>query len=130
MIWSCSCPSGAFLPSFLIWVKAWCGVEPAPGAAGNWNQGVFVGISAPQTFKDVTPERYEILANRARQAGIPLSGHSGSASMFGIEVCWNYLPEKQELTIQCLRTPFFMRQGEVEAKIRSLVEQTAPAVMA
>ena len=84
-----------------------------------------MGISAPQTFKGVAPERYENLAERARAAGIPLEGNSGSAALFGIEVCWNYSPETHELTVQCLRTPFFMKLGEVEAKIRSLVEQTA-----
>ena len=86
-----------------------------------------MGISAPQTFKGVTPEGYEILADKARRAGIPLSGNSGSAAMFGIEVCWNYSPETQELTVQCLRTPFFMKQGEVDAKIRDMVEQAAMA---
>jgi hypothetical protein len=86
-----------------------------------------LGISAPQTFKGVTPERYEILANRARMAGIPLNGNSGSAALFGIEVCWNYSLETQELIIQCLRTPFFMKQGEVDDKIRNLVEQSAMA---
>ena len=86
-----------------------------------------MGISAPQTFKGVTPERYENLANRARMAGIPLTGNSGSAAMFGIEVCWNYSPETEELVIQCLRAPFFMNHGEVDAKIRNLVEQTAMA---
>ena len=84
-----------------------------------------MAISAPQSFKGVTPERYEVLAGRARTAGIPLNGHSGSASLFGIEVSWNYSPETQELVVQCLRTPFFMRQGEVDAKIRNLVEQSA-----
>jgi hypothetical protein len=67
------------------------------------------------------------LANRARTAGIPLTGNSGSAAMFGIEVCWNYSLETGELVIQCLRAPFFMNHGEVDAKIRSLVEQTAMA---
>jgi hypothetical protein len=73
----------------------------------------------------VTPERYEMLAERARAAGIPLEGDSGSATMFGIEVSWNYSPETHELTIQILQTPFFVKQDQVEAKIRRLVEQTA-----
>jgi hypothetical protein len=86
-----------------------------------------VGLSTPQIFKGVTPERYAILADRACRAGIPLEGTSGSASMFGIEVCWTYSPETQVLTIQCLRTPFFMNQVEIDTKIRNLVEQTAMA---
>jgi hypothetical protein len=84
-----------------------------------------VGISAPQTFKGVTPERYKMLAEKARAAGIPLEGNSGSAALSGIEVSWNYSPEAHELTVLCLRTPFFLKSGEVDAKIRRLVEQTA-----
>ena len=81
--------------------------------------------SAPQTFHNVSPATFEKLAQKARSAGIPLDGNSGSASKFGVEVEWNYSPEKQELTIQCLRTPFFLKSGDVDAKIRDLVQQTA-----
>jgi hypothetical protein len=109
----------------MLWVDP--RVRLGTGHGGSFNRGVAVGISAPQIFKDVTPERYEILADRGRRAGIPLSGNSGSASMFGVEVCWSYSPETQELTVQCLRAPFFMNQGEIDARIRNMVEQTAMA---
>jgi len=75
----------------------------------------------------VSPARFEELAQRARAAGIPLDGNSGSATKFGIEVAWNYSPETQELTIQCLRTPFFLKFDDVDAKIRELVQQSQPA---
>ena len=83
--------------------------------------------SAPQTFHGVTPERYARLVEKASAAGIPMDGNAGSAAKFGVEVAWNYSPETQELTIHCLRTPFFLNAGDVEAKIRSLVQQVATA---
>jgi hypothetical protein len=128
MIWNCSCLIAAFSVIF-GWAKLWGGLARVSAAviAVIAAEEYPLGISTPQTFEGVTPERYKTLAERARRAGIPLSGNSGSAAMFGIEVCWNYLPETQALTIQCLRTPFFMNQGEVDAKIRNLVEQTAMA---
>jgi hypothetical protein len=41
-----------------------------------------------------------------------------------VEVCWNYSPETRELTIQCLQAPFFLSAADVDAKIRSLVEES------
>lgn len=83
--------------------------------------------SAPQTFHGVSPARFEMLAQKARSAGIPLEGNSGTASKFGIEVQWNYSPETQELTIQCLSTPFFLKSADVDARIRNLVQETQTA---
>lgn len=83
--------------------------------------------SAPQVFHGVTPEGFARLANKAQSAGIPINGNSGSASKFGMEVAWSYSPESQELTIHCLRSPFFLSMADVQARIRSLVQQTAEA---
>lgn len=81
--------------------------------------------SAPHVFHGVTPERFARLVKEAHSAGIDLEGNSGTASKFGIEIAWNYTPENQELTLQCLKTPFFMSMADVDAKIRTLVEETA-----
>jgi|SRR6185437_14467710 len=91
------------------------------------HQGEFVTASAPQVFHSVTPERYSRLVEKARSAGIPMDGNSGSAAKFGVEVAWSYSPQTQELSIQCLRTPFFLNAGDVEAKIRTLVQQSVMA---
>jgi hypothetical protein len=37
---------------------------------------------------------------------------------------WNYSPETQELTLQCLKHPFFLTAADVDTKIRDLVNQT------
>jgi hypothetical protein len=79
---------------------------------------------APQVFPGITPEQYAKLTAKAQSAGIALNGNSGTASKFGVEVAWNYSPETQELTLQCLRTPIFVKPEAVNAKIQALVRET------
>jgi hypothetical protein len=83
-----------------------------------------VGQSEPQVFSGITPEQYASLIQKARAAGIELSGNSGTASKFDVEVAWNYSPEAQKLTIRCLHTPFLVRPAEVQAKLRKLVQES------
>jgi hypothetical protein len=80
--------------------------------------------SAPQIFNGVTPDQYARLVEKAKGAGIEISGNNGAASKFGVEISWNYAPATQELTLQCLKTPFFMNASDVNAKIHSLVAQS------
>ena len=80
--------------------------------------------SAPMTFKDITPEQYGLLLAKANAAGLALTGNSGKASKLGVEVTWNYAPQSCLLVVQCLRTPFFLKPEEVNAKIEALVLQT------
>jgi hypothetical protein len=80
--------------------------------------------SAPQVFNGVTPDQYARLAEKAKTAGIDISGNNGTALKFGVEITWNYAPATQELTLQCLKTPFFMSASDVNAKIQSLVQQS------
>lgn len=85
-----------------------------------------MGASPPLIFKEVTPEQYARLAARATAAGIELSGASGTASKYGLELAWSYSQETGELTFQCLKTPFFVSPEVVEAKIRTLVRESMP----
>jgi hypothetical protein len=80
--------------------------------------------SAPQVFSGVTPEQYARLSEKTRAAGIDLTGMSGTASKYGVEVAYNYSPAKQELTLHCLRTPFFMTADDVNAKLHALVNES------
>lgn len=82
-----------------------------------------MAASKPHVFKNVTPEKYELLIERARGAGIEMQDNSGSASKFGVEIAWHYAPDTQELTLQCMKAPFFMSASEVDSKIESLVGQ-------
>lgn len=80
--------------------------------------------SAPQVFTGVTSDQYARLVEKAKASGITIGGNSGAASKFGLEITWNYIPATQELTLQCLKTPFFMSAADVNAKIHSLVAQS------
>ena len=80
--------------------------------------------SQPQVFTGVTPEQFARLVVKARGAGIDLDGNSGTASKFGVEVAWNYEPDKQQLTIQCVKTPIFLNAADVDARIQSLVRES------
>jgi hypothetical protein len=84
-----------------------------------------VPASPPQIFPNINPEKYAALVQKANAAGINMTGNSGTASQFGVEVSWNYSPEACELTIQCLNTPIFLSPAAVNAKLKAMVEQTA-----
>jgi hypothetical protein len=79
----------------------------------------------PKVFSGITPEQYAQLTDRARAAGINMTGNSGTASKYGVEMRWDYSPELQQLTIECLRTPMFVSAATVYAKLQALVEQGA-----
>jgi hypothetical protein len=83
-----------------------------------------MALSTPQVFNGVTPDQYARLVEKAKASGIDISGNTGSASKFGVEIAWNYAPATQELTLQCLKTPFFMSAADVNTKIHSLVTQS------
>ena len=78
----------------------------------------------PQVFQPVSSAQFEVLTAKARAAGLPIAGYSGVASRFGVEISWNYIPEAQQLTLHCLRAPFFVSADEVNTQIQSLVQQT------
>ena len=80
--------------------------------------------NAPQIFSGITPAHYALLTEKARAAGIELAGNSGTANKFGVEVAYNYAPDIQQLTLHCLKTPFFVSPADVEARLRSLVEHS------
>jgi len=77
----------------------------------------------PQVFTGITPSQFAKLAQQARASGIDMSGNNGRTSKMGIEVEWNYSEEKQELALTCLKTPVFVSSDQVNAKLRSLVNQ-------
>lgn len=80
--------------------------------------------SAPQVYSGISTEQFAKLTVKAQAAGVGLNGNSGTATKFGVEMSWNYSPESQELTLQCLRTPFFVKPEEVYAKLQALVKES------
>ena len=78
----------------------------------------------PQVFNGITPQQFAKLVEKAKTAGIDLAGNGGTASQFGVEIAWSYAADKQELTLHCLHTPFFIKPEEVNAKIQALVNES------
>lgn len=80
--------------------------------------------SQPQIFQNVSGEVYSRLVAKAKDSGINIVGPSGTASKFGVEVAWNYSESTRELSLHCLKTPFFMSREDVEKKLATLVSES------
>jgi hypothetical protein len=82
----------------------------------------------PQIFSGITPDQYAQLTQKAQSNGIAMTGNSGSASKYGVELEWSYVPEAQQLTVHCVRTPIFVSAATVYGKLQALVEESRAAV--
>ncbi|HEU5351602.1 MAG TPA: hypothetical protein VFU55_08395 [Terracidiphilus sp.] len=80
--------------------------------------------ATPLVFSPVSPAQFAHLSLQAQASGIQISGNSGSAAKFGVEVAWQFDAATQQLTLQCLKTPFFVSRDSVEARLRALVRQS------
>jgi hypothetical protein len=78
----------------------------------------------PLVFSSITPAQYAALVAKAKASGVDLIGNSGIASRYGVEISWNYEPESQQLTLQCLKTPFFVKASDINQKLQTLVNQS------
>ena len=83
-----------------------------------------MGQSSALVFSGITAAQFSILTGKAQAAGIDLQGNSGSATKYGVEVAWNYSPGTLQLSLQCVKTPFFVKPADVHAKIQELVRET------
>jgi hypothetical protein len=84
-------------------------------------------ISEPQRFSGITPPQYAKLAEKAKAAGVDISGNRGRASKMGVEVEWDYCSDKQELVLTCLRAPFFVSPSTINTKLHALVAEALTA---
>jgi hypothetical protein len=80
--------------------------------------------TAPQVFENISPEQFALLTEKAQGAGIAIAGNSGSAAKMGVEVAWNYSPDSRQLTLHCIKTPFFIDADDVNRRIHALVTET------
>jgi len=82
----------------------------------------------PQIFSGITSDQYAQLTEKAQANGIAMTGNSGSASKYGVELEWSYVPEAQQLRVHCVRTPIFVSAATVYGKLQALVEESRAAV--
>lgn len=78
----------------------------------------------PLIFSGVTPNQFAKLSVHAQAKGIHIDGNSGTASKFGVEVAWNYVPETGQLTFECLKAPVFVGAATIYAKLKEAVDQS------
>ena len=69
----------------------------------------------------VTPAQYAVLVDKATTAGVPITDTNGTATKLGVSVSWSYL--EPTLSIQVVKTPFFLSADTVEAKIATVVKE-------
>lgn len=65
--------------------------------------------------------------DKAKAAGVDMSGNIGRASKMGVEVEWSYSSENSELLLTCLRAPFFVSPDAINAKLHALVSEALTA---
>lgn len=104
------------------------GLKPTSTIRSQRDWKLIMPQNPPLVFCNITPEQYAALIAKARASGVDLIGNSGTASRYGVEIAWNYAPESQQLTLQCLKTPFFVKASDVHAKLESLVIQSLAAL--
>jgi len=77
---------------------------------------------ATQSFSNITLDQFNCLVTKAKDAGINISGNSGSVSQDGITIAWTFEPAANTLSIQCTSAPFFVSCGTINSKIHDLVD--------
>lgn len=75
----------------------------------------------PLTFPNFSAMQFDNLMAKARAEGLPLSGEAGEFEYRHMTFSWLYNPERQELTLQCLKKPWVYPCGKVNDKLRELV---------
>ncbi len=86
-----------------------------------------MSTATPQIFENITPQQFAQLAEKAQSAGIDITSDTGTATKMGVEVSWDYSPATQQLTLTCLKAPFFIGVSQVNEQIRTLVTETLTA---
>jgi hypothetical protein len=78
---------------------------------------------ATQVFQGITQARFDCLVEKAKDAGITITGNAGEASQDGITIRWLFDPQKESLELQCTSSPFFLSCGTINGKIHDVVDE-------
>src|SRR5277367_158855 len=80
-----------------------------------------MGKCPAQSFRDITPDRWQALIEKGAQNQFSLGGDSGQSTDQEFTFYWNYDATSSILTIQCLDHPFLVSCGEINEKINTLM---------
>ncbi|HEX8325083.1 MAG TPA: hypothetical protein VF595_14355 [Tepidisphaeraceae bacterium] len=78
----------------------------------------------PVVFEDVSPEKWACLQAKIAAEGYAVTGDAGEATASGVTLTWAYDSAAQTLTIQCTKHPFVLPCALVNAKIKSLYDNS------
>ena len=78
----------------------------------------------PLTFADVSPEKWDYLKAKIAAEGYAVAGDTGEATDKGVTLTWAYDAAARTLTIHCTKHPMLLPCVLVNAKIRSLFENS------
>lgn len=84
-------------------------------------------MDAALVFNQITPAKFDAICAKAQAgAGVAISGLQGTAGrdtpLGHVEIMWNYNPDSELLTIQCMKRPWGLG-GKIESSLRELVEE-------
>jgi hypothetical protein len=77
---------------------------------------------APQTFTNITPDKWLALQAKAAANNITLNGVSGETTQQGFTFTWQYDAASAALTIQCQDHPFWASCGTINGKVHDLFD--------
>lgn len=75
------------------------------------------------TYNGVTEAAWACGVEKAKQYGVNITTNSGSASVSGFTIAWNYNPGTQMLSLQCTDSPWWAPCSVINGKISEAVEQ-------
>ena len=76
----------------------------------------------PQLFSQVTPEKWQRLVTKAAENGLTIGGNEGQASRDNYTFAWKYDPAAQQLTLWCVKKPFFAPCSAINEEIHKIVD--------
>jgi hypothetical protein len=80
----------------------------------------------PQTFTGITAAVLACLQAKGAEAGVPISGNSGTATTMGVTIRWNYDPTSETLVIEATDAPFYVPCSMVHSRVNELINDCLP----
>lgn len=75
------------------------------------------------SYNNVTQAAWNCGIQTAAQYGVTITTPSGSATVNGFTIAWNYNAAQQTLTLQCTDSPFWAPCSTINSHINDAVEQ-------
>lgn len=74
------------------------------------------------SYNNVTPAAWQCAVQAAKAYGVNITSNSGSATVSGFTIQWNYNPSNSTATVQCTDSPFWAPCSVINSKLNDAVE--------